>query len=241
MDNKLTNIKERILFFAKNQGITYESFFKEIGMSYGSFKGDNKKRPINSDALENILTIYSNINPGWLLTGKGPMLRANDYLNTPSEPKLVNEETYNNYKGPIISPNKKEGIPLLPLDAFAGNGDEMVNGVNFDTIEERYEVPLFRGLKVDFMIPVRGSSMYPKYNSGDVVACRIIKELLFIQWNKVYVIDTISQGVIMKRLKKSEYEDRVICKSDNKDYDEFELPKSDIRNIALVVGVVRLE
>ena len=116
-----------------------------------------------------------------------------------------------------------------------------VEGVNLDTIEERYVVPLFDGMKMDFMISVRGSSMYPKYNSGDVVACRMVQELLFVQWNKVYVLDTISQGVIIKRLKKSDKEGFVICKSDNEQYEPFEIPMSDIRTIALVVGVIRLE
>lgn len=135
----------------------------------------------------------------------------------------------------------KKGIPLLPFDAFAGVGDSSVSGVDFNAITERYEIPLFDGLQIDFMLPVRGSSMYPKYSSGDVVACRLISELLFVQWNKVYIIDSISQGIMMKRLKKGTKEDYMICKSDNAEYGEFEIPKTDIRNIALVVGVVRLE
>jgi phage repressor protein C with HTH and peptisase S24 domain len=48
-------------------------------------------------------------------------------------------------------------------------------------------------------------------------------------------------GIMMKRVKKSDLDDRFICKSDNKDYDDFEVPLSDVRKIALVVGVIRLE
>ncbi|SEG38563.1 Phage repressor protein C, contains Cro/C1-type HTH and peptisase s24 domains [Halpernia humi] len=140
-----------------------------------------------------------------------------------------------------ISSYGTKSIPLLPLDAFAGAGGSNVDGVDFAQIEERYDVPLFYNIKVDFMINVRGSSMYPKYSSGDVVACRMVDDLLFVQWNKIYVLDTISQGVIMKRLKKSNIKENVICKSDNSEYDDFEVPMSDIRNIALVVGSVRLE
>ncbi|SZD73660.1 Peptidase S24-like [Candidatus Ornithobacterium hominis] len=136
--------------------------------------------------------------------------------------------------------HNRKGIPLLPFDTFAGSGSD-IEGINFDIIEERYEIPLFDGMQVDFLIPVRGSSMYPKYSSGDVVACRLIDELLFVQWNKVYVLDTISQGVIMKRLKKGKTDDVLICKSDNEKYDPFEIPLNDIRKIALVIGVIRLE
>lgn len=45
----------------------------------------------------------------------------------------------------------------------------------------------------------------------------------------------------MKRIKKSSNEDVIICKSDNENYEPFEMPKDEIRNIALVVGVIRLE
>jgi repressor LexA len=171
---------------------------------------------------ELIYTKCPEINPEYLLTGEGEMLKD-------SSPKGVFAEEFS-----------KKGIPMLPFDAFAGIGDSTVEGVNFETIEERYIVPLFDGIKVDFMLPVRGSSMYPKYSSGDVVACRLVTELLFVQWNKVYVIDSISQGVIMKRLLKGDNNEHLICRSDNKEYGEFPVPMTDIRSIALVVGVIRL-
>lgn len=86
MDIKISNIKERILYFAKNQNISYELFCESIGMTYGSFKGIAKKRPLNSDALETLITKYPQINCEWLLTGKGNML-----LNDISTSTTINE------------------------------------------------------------------------------------------------------------------------------------------------------
>jgi hypothetical protein bfra3_16308 len=204
-------------------------FSKEIGISQPRinrlFSIDTRsgKYPLVSfEIVQAIINKFVNINAEWLLTGEGEMLKSDN--NTPA----------------VAEPQLPLGVPMLPFDAFAGIGTD-VEGVNLDTIEERYVVPLFNGMKMDFMISVRGSSMYPKYNSGDVVACRMVQELLFVQWNKVYVLDTISQGVIIKRLKKSDKEGFVICKSDNEQYEPFEIPMSDIRTIALVVGVIRLE
>ena len=182
----------------------------------------NGKVPLSDKFLDKLCSLDSNINKVWIMENKGEMLKSNN--NSPA----------------VTEPQLPSGVPMLPFDAFAGIGTD-VEGVNLDTIEERYVVPLFDGMKMDFMISVRGSSMYPKYNSGDVVACRMVQELLFVQWNKVYVLDTISQGVIIKRLKKSDKEGFVICKSDNEKYEPFEIPLSDIRTIALVVGVIRLE
>lgn len=201
-------------------GIKTDSEFAEfLGVKQPTISTWRKRNTIDYDL---IITKCNDIDANWLLTGEGEMLKSDN--NTPA----------------VAEPQIPSGIPMLPFDAFAGIGTD-VEGVNLDTIEERYVVPLFDGMKMDFMISVRGSSMYPKYNSGDVVACRMVQELLFVQWNKVYVLDTISQGVIIKRLKKSDKEGFVICKSDNEQYEPFEIPMSDIRTIALVVGVIRLE
>lgn len=73
MEDKITNIKERILLIAENKGIAKEKFFQEIGMTYGNFKGKSKLTPINSNAIVDIIAIHSDINLEWLLTGKGEM------------------------------------------------------------------------------------------------------------------------------------------------------------------------
>lgn len=130
-----------------------------------------------------------------------------------------------------------EGIPLIPVDAMAGvlSGEQTV--LEYEC--ERYVVPAFKG--ADFLIPVKGSSMYPKYSSGDIVACqRVPMSGLFFQWNKVYVIDTC-QGALIKRIKSGSDDDHVLIVSDNEKYNPFELPLSSIYAVALVIGVIRLE
>lgn len=220
MDNNFSNIKERILQLAKNQGFSFENFFDKIGMSYGNFKGENKKRPINSDALVNILTLIPDANPTWLLTGEGSMLKSEQNLLVASP-----------------SENQNEGIPLIPLDAMAGVGSGEISVLELDC--ERYVIPMFKG--ADYLIPVKGSSMYPKYNSGDVVACKKLSlQDIFFQWNKVYVLDT-EQGALIKRVCKGSDNEHITLVSDNEKYEPFELHKSQIYAIALVVGVVRLE
>lgn len=223
--DKISTIKENILYFIEKQNISKVNFYELTGITASNFKGSGLKSEIGGDKIVKILSCYPQLNPDWLLTGEGSMLKSKSL----KKPHTIDIDKQ------VI------GIPMLPFDAFAGIGDSSITGVNFDTIEERYVVPLFDGIKIDFMIPVRGSSMYPKYSSGDVVACRLIDELLFIQWNKVYVIDSNSQGVIMKRLLKGDDNDHIICRSDNKDYDDFNVPMTDIRSIAIIVGVIRLE
>ncbi len=132
--------------------------------------------------------------------------------------------------------NLKEGIPLLSVSAMAGyfKGDNQV--LEYDC--ERFIIPTFKD--AEFLINIKGGSMYPKYSSGDIVACKKLPRDTFFQWNKVYVLDTV-QGPLIKRIQEGTDADSLLIISDNPDYKPFELNKSQIRGIAIVIGVIRLE
>lgn len=68
-------IKDRIIQLLETKGVAKESFYVKIGMTSASFRGNAKKTPLNSNAIENILSLIPDANPDWLLTGKGPMFR----------------------------------------------------------------------------------------------------------------------------------------------------------------------
>ena len=75
MDNKLSFIKERVLYIADLLYINKKKFVQDIGQTYGNFTGENRKRPLNSDTISNILNKYPEVNTEWLLTGNGKPLK----------------------------------------------------------------------------------------------------------------------------------------------------------------------
>ena len=65
MQNKFPTIKDRILYLAEIKGFGKKNFCEKIGMSYGSFTGQAKNTPLNSNAIANILCIVPDVNLHW--------------------------------------------------------------------------------------------------------------------------------------------------------------------------------
>lgn len=226
--NILDNIRKRMIYFADTKGGGRSMFMDVTGIKKGMFDPKDIDRAIGSDKLSNILEFYQDLNAEWLIMGKGEMIKT-AYKSELNEPAIA-----------YIDSKKDFAIPFVSINAIAGFGNANFS-IGERDVKDYYVVPKFKDRKIDFMIEVSGSSMYPKYNSGDVVACRIIRESQFIQWNKVHVIATKEQGILIKRLKKSQEPNCLLAISDNKDYEPFDIPESEIEGIAIVVGVVRLE
>ena len=213
------NTLYRIKQFVDEKGITNKEFESKIGFSNGGFSSQlRKNKTIGVDKLENILSVYSEINPEWLLTGKGSMLKE-----APSQSHEYSDGA---------------GIPLVPIDAIADWGKEDAQLMDYET--KRYVVPEFDELKVDFMIRIKGNSMYPSFTNGDLVACKKLPTDTFLQWHKVYVLDTI-QGAMIKRVHPSDKEDHILCVSDNESFNPFDLATKEMYSLAIVVGIIRFE
>ena len=78
--DKISTIKQNILYFIESQSFNKEDFFNKIGVSYSNFKGKSLLSEIGADKIVKILTIFPQINPDWLLTNKGEMLRTGENL-----------------------------------------------------------------------------------------------------------------------------------------------------------------
>lgn len=169
-----------------------------------------------------ITSVFPEISKTWLLAGEGEMLK-----NSAHQPTSAQEDA-----GCML--------PLIPLDVLAGNPNLDNPGITADDCE-RYSVPEFTCRGADFLIRVSGDSMSPRYCNGNIIACKIVRNVTFIQWGKPYVIDT-EQGILVKLLFPSEDPAAITCRSVNSAlYPDFEIPKAEIRSFSLVVGLIALE
>ena len=205
---------DRLLMFIKDLGMSQNEFEKKCKLTHTDIRA--KKQGPTAAYLMKICTAYPNLNMNWLISGVG-----NRYLSS----------------GENTQPSGNT-LPLIPIEAFAGPGMPTYED---ERIEDYYTVTDFK--QSDFLIRVKGDSMSPKFCGGDLVACKRIAadKTYFIQWGRIYVIYTLSQGVMIKRIQQSEREGWITCVSDNPKYAPFDVPKEDIVSIALVNGAITLE
>jgi len=232
------SIKSRILEVINTfENGSQRGFAEKTGLStsyVNSIVGVRGSDP-SSKVLNSILIAYKNIAAHWLVTGEGSMCLPE----TEAKQEKSIRATQIIQEIPVSKADfLKNGIPLIGLDVAAGFGTADFAITERD-IQSMYVVPDFDN--IDFMIRVKGSSMFPKYSSGDIIACRKLNDSKFLQWNKCYVIATKEQGLLIKRIRQCDKIDCLLAVSDNKEYDPFEIPKSEVTGIALVIGVIRLE
>lgn len=80
----MAEIKDRIIEYLKINGITKQDFCKETGISYANMVGKSLKSELGGEQISSIFMKFPNINPDWLILGKGEMLRGS-IPETPSD------------------------------------------------------------------------------------------------------------------------------------------------------------
>jgi len=135
--------------------------------------------------------------------------------------EFLNKPVYAFYDAePQTTAPSGERVPLIPVEAHAGHLSDFADAVS-DYDCEKVVSPV-RG--ASFAIQVTGESMAPAYPSGAKILCQRVDETAFIEWGRVYLLDTVN-GAILKQVRKADRPDRVVCCSLNPspEYAPFEV------------------
>jgi len=211
------SVKERIVEFTKHINMSISAFEKQCGLSNGYF---GKVNDISDKKLESITRIYPELNPVWLKMGIGEMIKQDIEIDEREKFKL-------NHINPEETANT---IPLLPISAFAGKLNDFKVSIK-ESDCERIISPI---KNADFALTVYGDSMQPEYQSGSQILVKKIDETAFIDWGKVYVIDTLN-GTLIKKIIPSSKEGYIRCLSINPEYPPVEVPLTSVFGIYRVM------
>lgn len=210
-------VKDRLTKFRQYKKLGQGKFEKLSGLSNG-YLTQLRKAP-GSEKLQRILCAFPDLNRTWLLTGEGEMLTG-----------VQAEQTIQSSTDDIHL------IPLLPVSAQGGSFNDFVVSIKESSCEKI--ISPIKG--ADYAMSVSGESMAPEYPSGSQILIKRINEKAFIDWGRVYVLDTCN-GTVIKRLFPSDAADKVVCRSINPEFPPFEVLLSDVYAVYRVLMCMSLK
>lgn len=220
MEKILAPIKQRIIQYIEYKGIAKGRFFGSIEVSASNFRSKSLYSEVGGDVIAKISSIYPEINLEWLLTGKGNMLKNENFAPDNEKTQVVIDSIVP--KVVTVDKTGNDNIVMVPVKAAAGYlsgyGDP-----KFISELPTYHLPninhgTFR------MFQVNGHSMYPTlHDKGYVVGEWVENWIQNIKDDRVYIVVSKSDGVLVKRvLNRIEKYGTIYCKSDNRrEYPNF--------------------
>lgn len=154
------------------------------------------------------------INPTTL---SGAMRTRPEYLTDKMIGRVKLFATSNNLEGELPEDNATS-IPVIPVEAMAGTLKEFFQSVNeYDC--ERMVSPI-KG--ADYAIKVNGDSMSPEIPNGSHILLKRINEEQFVEWGKIFCLDT-ANGAVIKKVFPTDDPEFIECRSINPEFPSFKV------------------
>lgn len=163
----------------------------------------------------------------WLLTGEGPMFDPQD---TPHTDGMLDDH-------PEL--NHEDDIPVVPARLFRAPDINIYEYViNSSSVDRLPPIPHFQ--KHDMFATCPGDAMAPRIRRGYLLALRRIPAGSTIINGEIYVIDTKSSGMFLRKIVDNGPEAGTLTfiAESQQEFPDFELPYDDVINVFRVVGVL---
>lgn len=233
---------ERFYQYLEYKGIKSTRFEKDNGLSNG-YLGTQLKRNGNlgEEILNKLVDNCLDINPTWLLTGRGSMVKIDNYAQN------LNQDN-NNYLQEPSSPGFKVTKKDKPIPLY--NVQEATSAATIfsdeNSVEFIDEITIPNLPKCDGAVYISSDSMYPLLKSGDIVIYKkVAASIENIYWGEMYLISLLNadkeEYVMVKWIQKSEKgDDFVKLVSENKFHESKDFPMDAITGLALVKASIRI-
>ena len=210
-------------YFSEN-GMSQTDVAKVLDVQQAAVSNQLNGRPFGKNAAVKWNKAFG-FRINWLLTGEGPMFET-DNPNAPRE--------YNIDDHPEL--NHDNDIPLIPARLFRAPDIDIYEYVtNSQSVEKLPPVPHFQ--KHELFATCPGDAMAPRLCRGYLLALRKIQEDVPIINGEIYVVDTKSSGMFLRRLVDNGNGLTLIAEN-QQDFPDFEIEYQDVINIFRVVGAL---
>lgn len=213
----MNTVKDRTLEFIKFKGLTMKAFEQRCDLSTGYVT--SMRKGYGSEKLNNVLTAFPELNREWLLYGEGDMLSSTS--SAQPQPSVKNER---------VADDDVYKVPLVPISALGGS----LNDFNTTVCRDDCETVISPIKDIDMAIKISGDSMEPEYPSDSQVFIKKVNERAFLEWGRVYVLNTCN-GIVIKRLMPTNDPNTVLCESINPKYPPFEVNLENVNGVYRVI------
>ena len=209
-------------YFTEN-GISQMEAARILGVQQAAVSNQLNGRPFGKNSASKWNQAFG-FRINWLITGEGAMfdadLRDDVHINLESHPELSHDED----------------IPVIPARLFRAPEINIYEYVMSSTSVDRLPpVPHFQ--KHDMFATCPGDAMAPRICRGYLLALRRMPIDATIINGEIYVIDTKSNGMFIRRIVDTGNSLTFIAEN-QQEFPDFELPYSEVINIFRVVGVL---
>ena len=218
---KNAEIIDRIKYLMKEMGLKQVQFAERIGVDTSNLsKYLNAHMPL-SESFLNRLVVNLGVSKEWLMEGTD----------------LPFGKTPVRVDGEVMASANGGGTPVYDVDVTAGvasgrnelfASENIVGWVNLPNMSPNCRI-----------VRVSGDSMAPVINDGDFVAVREVSNPNQIYWGQIYVVQ-LDDFRLVKFLRRHSDPNMVVLRSENPNYDDRDVRRSDIHEMLLVQHVLHL-
>ena len=218
---KNTEIIARIKYLMKEMGVRQVQFAERIGVDTSNLsKYLNGHMPL-SDSFLNRMVVNLGVSKEWLLEG----------TDLPFGKTVVRVDGDNAQASgagatPVYDVDVTAGVASGRNELFAS--ENIVGWVNLPNVSPDCRI-----------VRVSGDSMAPVIMDGDFVAVREVSNPNQIYWGQIYVIQ-LDDFRLVKYLRRHSDPNMVVLRSENPNYDDMDVRRSDIHEMLLVQHVLHL-
>ena len=217
---KNAEIIGRIKYLMKEMGVRQVQFAERVGVDTSNLsKYLNAHMPL-SDSFLNRLVVNLGVSKEWLMDGTD--------LPFGKTPAPIDVSGVQPAAG---------GTPVYDVDATAGAqsgrtelfaNENIVGWVNLPNMSPNCRI-----------VRVSGDSMAPVIMDGDFVAVREVSNPNQIYWGQIYVVQ-LDDFRVVKYMRRHTDPNMVVLRSENPNYDDMDVYRSDIHEMLLVQHVLHI-
>lgn len=227
--------------YMKVKGLNDNQVTLSCGLSQGLLgQARTGKSDLGSKTIDKILNFYQDLSRVWLLTGEGEMLKSSvvnhNVVHGDANNSIVGDNNTVGYDVPNKygdSPDKERNWAPVISPSVAHMPDFDIMGHVTKQLMGGSVERLYSGTaNIDVWHYVDDDALLPYYRRGDCLGLKAYpKGDLRIIPGEVYAVDTYRDGLIVRILRLDDSGEILACCTNKTDYQDFQIPKSDIIRI----------